>query len=133
MRSREPGWVLIGQLDQSGRHGLWLRRTPAALELCAGLEGDYAHVKILEGEPIRAQLLDDIAGLLEVYDFFGPTYDPGRVTRKRRAPFDTPAPPAATVVNECGYCGTAIIDDAIDFHVDGKCVDALVQPEGPPK
>lgn len=53
-RLDEPGWVQIGLMCASGRRSLWWRVTedpdtkdgpPAAMELCAGREGDDAYAR----------------------------------------------------------------------------------------
>lgn len=48
LRAQEPGWIEIGQADTAGRRSLWVRfgKGRAALELCAGREGDDASVII---------------------------------------------------------------------------------------
>ena len=65
-RADEPGWMPVGPLA-SRRRGLWFRRTASALEICSGQDGESAIVKLLEGEPIRPALLEQLRDVLEVY------------------------------------------------------------------
>jgi len=56
-RCAEPGYVRIGVLCSAGRRSLWLRWPEGgAIELCAGREGDDAHVRILIDDPLYGAL-----------------------------------------------------------------------------
>jgi len=62
MRSNEPGWELTIDGDHD-RRGLWVRKTPGLLEICAGREGDDAYVALRVGEAITEHhlvLLEDV-------------------------------------------------------------------------
>lgn len=63
------GWIRIGRYDECRRRALWVRfvgfddyATPVkckAIEMCAGREGDDAHVKIVKrGHPFFNDLFD---------------------------------------------------------------------------
>lgn len=69
-RIDEPGWVLLGMRDASGRRGVWVRVAfaPSAMpglmvpsgpvELCYGREGDDSHLVFAPDSPAYSAMLD---------------------------------------------------------------------------
>lgn len=68
----EDGWMRIGALDAVGRRSLWYRRLPPydgetrvmTVELCAGREGDDAHVLITRDD-LPAETLSALVDVLD--------------------------------------------------------------------
>ncbi len=58
MRCEEDGWRRVGIYCTAHRRALWVRFGDAAVELCAGREGDDAHVKIHRRHPDYVALMD---------------------------------------------------------------------------
>ena len=58
-RCLEPGYVRIGMLCTSGRRALWYRHNAdGSIDLCAGREGDDAHVHLDASHPLFRELAD---------------------------------------------------------------------------
>jgi hypothetical protein len=60
MRCTEPGWEQVGELDASGRRGLWMRAGDGFVEFCAGRDGDDAYVKVTADSATSRDLLEVI-------------------------------------------------------------------------
>lgn len=67
LRCQDPGWKPIDVPDE--RRGLWVRRSPGYLELCAGREGDDAYVFLREGQDLTQGDLDSLYDVLETYRY----------------------------------------------------------------
>lgn len=68
-RAAEPGFVQV--LCRDGRRGFWYRRTPGAIEMCAGREGDdtYVCLYLPPGALLGLEdLLDDVRYAAEAGD-----------------------------------------------------------------
>ena len=63
-RGTLPGYELLAMHDPSGRRGLWARYEEAAVELCAGREGDDAYVCFEVGEAVTAEKLQQLRDVL---------------------------------------------------------------------
>lgn len=70
MKILDIGWKEVIIPDPQGRRGLWVRMNGAPdteIELCAGREGDDAHVRLYEGQVIDKRtiyLLRDVIDYL---------------------------------------------------------------------
>lgn len=69
MRCNEPGWEAVAVPD--GRRGLWFRRDPQTgkMEICAGREGDDAHVVLTVGECLTAETVTSLEECLLTLQF----------------------------------------------------------------
>ena len=46
--------------DTDGRRGIWWRRTPGTIEVCAGREGDDWHVKLSVGDVLTERTIESL-------------------------------------------------------------------------
>lgn len=65
-RASQPGYVLAGMNDITGRRGIWYRydKVQQCIEICGGREGDDSYVKFQAGKVVSEE---DIKSAEEVF------------------------------------------------------------------
>jgi hypothetical protein len=66
-RCTEPGWIELSRPD--GRRGMWMRVTDNCIELCAGREGDDAHLSLTLGSVLSRRDLAEAEDILKTFQW----------------------------------------------------------------